>query len=341
MWILGILAFWLFVADAALSVGVGGQVLFGRFVAMIMIFALIGLGSAGMMAQNSVALSILIAFGASALLTLATPDPTRGCSEFKCGPLGYQFTGPFHNENTFGTVAVLAIIYALFVGDRILKYSALLAAALVLYFSSSRNSQLAALIILAFVAIWIIQSTNFRRATAIFLPLVPIVFTVLGLYLVYNSSSSAFSNRGGIWRRGVEVLGDSWIVGKGLDTWSTQVLDRNFMHSEYLYLIYSGGSIAVLLWVVMLVTLMWPLATGREHWVLYAVPLYVSLLGLVQLAWNPLAIEQGALIGVAIIGGAFAKGDVAAAIRATVGVRRGTSSRLYSHVELNERVSSG
>lgn len=298
---------WLFLADLMFATVAPVSTLLGRLLSFVAVSCLVILGRLGAITWERAGRAVMFSFGVSAAMTLVTPDPTRPCSAFKCGPLGFQLTGPFFNENTFGMVAVMALVFALACRDRFLQVSVIATVGAVLFLSESRNSQISAAVIVALTVMWRVLPTSLRRWTTLPLSLAPTLLTAVGLIMVYQSERGDFSNRGNIWRLGTQQLGDDWIFGAGLDTWSTEVLERNFMHSHYLLLLYSGGAVAIIIGAAMMTYLMTPTRFGRFDSALYTLPLAVLVGGLVQVPWNPLAIEQNAIVGVALVACAFAQ----------------------------------
>lgn len=300
------------VVDIAAMPHLGIGTIMARLLAVAMVVVMVQLGARGVLDLQVTGQALIFSFGVICLMTAATADAVRACSKFKCGPFGGQITGPFYNETTFAGLALLALIFALFQPDRALRVAAFTTSAFVLYAAESRTSQIAAITALAFAALWRFAPATALPAIRTALLVAPASIALLGLHLVYGSETAAFSNRGSIWSAGVNALGDRWAWGRGLDSWNVLALDRNFMHSQYLLLLYSGGVLAVLFYCVAMMSILGRARTAQD-WPAVAVTMALLVFGLVDIVWNPISIEHGAVMGLAILSALFASGQHAPA----------------------------
>lgn len=294
-----ICATWLVFVDIWVA-GVESTVLLGRVLAVAVIASLLVLARASLVTVESVAAILTLVFGVACVATLLVPDAIRACSAFKCGPFGGQVTGPFSNENTFAAIAFLSLVTVFAIKDRRTRWAVVLLAMFVLYAAHSRNAQISA-------AVGLLSAISWSRRAAPVTPLlwgmrtyIPVLATALGLYLIFTAEREAFSNRGSIWMYGRQAVRDHLFLGQGLDSWSIDVLQRNYMHSEYLMLLYSGGLIALSLFIAAMISLLHR-AKEPDDWIMFALPVAFLVNGLVQIPWNPISIESGLLFGLVFL----------------------------------------
>lgn len=278
-----VLAVWLAVVDIALAQNTGTAIVLGRLVPAVVWVALAVVIQRYDTAPRMFALVGVLGFG---LLSASTAlyASWQPCSQFKCGPFNGLFAGPFPSENYLARLACLVLLLVFLTGDRRLQVVALLLAGLVLYASGSRTSELAVIIALLTWGLARAAGTqSVRRAMGF---VVPVLATALGLYLVYSAQPADFSNRGYIWGLGRTHLGGDFFLGLGVDTWTSEVLARNFMHSQSLLLLYSGGLVAVLLYIAFVIT---TVRRADASMLSYTVGLVTLLgtLGLTEVVWNP------------------------------------------------------
>lgn len=299
-----LLVVWVLGVDIAVVPGISIAHALGRLLPILILSCFIFIGGTGVITTELMARVIAFVFGFAASLMLITPDPTRSCSGFKCGPFGSQLTGPFNNENAFGALAALTIIIALAVKSRPMRYAMILESIFVLYAADSRDAQVAAACGLVAALCWRRFHDALRFAIRPLLLLVPFALAYEGIHLVYSSGLSDFSDRGLIWYYGRTTLGSHWDIGAGIDSWKEQALSRDYMHSEYLLFLYSGGVFALLLFSLAMCSLL-ARAKDAADWPCVAFVIAFLVDGLVQIPWNPLAIEHGSVFGLLLVGLGF------------------------------------
>ena len=125
-------------------------------------------------------------------------------------------------------------------------------------------------------------------------------FLALGTWLVYTSAPGAYSNRANIWRLGHHALGEWWPIGRGLSSWTPEVLERNYMHSQSLFLLYSGGAVALILFGVLVCI---SFARQPLPYLAFsaATVTFTMLRGLIEISWNPLALDGSTILILPII----------------------------------------
>ncbi|MEI5671651.1 MULTISPECIES: O-antigen ligase family protein [unclassified Nocardioides] len=277
---------WLFLVDVVRYPIGDGPGTFARLLPVIVVLALLPI-LAVPPGPDTVLQPVMFGFGLACAMTAFAPQAWVSCTEFKCGPLGQLFAGPFSSENYFAATAGLAALTAATVATGRTRVLVILLAGVVLYASNSRTTQLGVAIALVLAVLAMRTSIGRRPMVSTVVP-----FSVLGLgvWLNYSVATDAFSNRGLIWDIGTRALGEDWILGRGLSSWTPEVLARNYMHSQSLLLLYGGGAVAVLLYALVVCA---ALSQGDARMSVVATTLvgFVLLRGLTELAWNPLAID--------------------------------------------------
>lgn len=275
---------------------------FGRF-APAFIWLLLALQSARTRTPSLVASnSLAFAFGLACMLTAFAPAPWRECTQFKCGPFGALLGGPFTSENYFAQIAAVALLIS--IGMRhshaALASCGALSAMIVLYASSSRTSQIALGVALISWYLWSRRSVRFLSAKPLVAAVLPLSTVILGIVLVYRATPTDYSNRGYIWTLGRTALADRWWSGLGIDSWTPTVLQRNFMHSQALLLLYSAGVLGVLVYALVMRAVIQRLVDTRDG-LGFAVVVLALILGLTEIVWNPVALDGSAFIATAIL----------------------------------------
>jgi hypothetical protein len=226
------------------------------------------------------------------------------CSPFKCNLLGGLLRGPFSSENELGMlsawVAILALV-GLRGSTRWLSYT--LAMAMLVASGSRTSLYFTVAVSVAFFVrhvIWrhliVANGTKFelRRGVA---SSVVLIFAGVALALLYTAGPHTLSNRGDIWSRALDALRGHLVLGLGLDRWEPltleDVLPAHFPHSEYLLLLFSGGYVALALFLAFVwSTLVRPHAHPEDVLArLLLVVMFLSL-SLTEVTWNPLTVDS-------------------------------------------------
>jgi hypothetical protein len=285
MWFLW-LGLWLFLVDAVTSPSPSVIEVFSRLLPIAVLASMLPLCTSPFLSLRSAVSAVLSGFGVACVLTLAAPTTWTTCLEFKCGPFGELFTGPFASGNYFGAAAGAAVVTALTLEKCWLKYLTLGAAGFILIASDARTSQVA----LAVALLVYFLARRSSRPHPVLGAVTTALLVVIGTRMVYTSDLSSFSNRGIIWELGTRAIGSEWIFGKGLSTWTPEVLARNYMHSQQLFLLYSGGAVALVLYVVLIATVLGnaPRSVNALAW---ATATLILVGGLTEVVWNPLAFD--------------------------------------------------
>lgn len=298
VWFLGLLGAWLFFVDAARNPDISTVQTVGRLLCVIVWFTMALILSVGIIERSHLLVVSFLGSGMVLVLTAAWPMPWRACDQFKCSPAGALLTGPFPSENFLARFLCLCFLLALLAGisrSRALIFGSMI---LLVVVATSSRSTLAALIGALLVVVLA------RRLSSPLLLLAALVSSVgaalLGTYLVYTAGPSFLSNRGTIWTIGRSALGEDWLVGLGVDRWST-VYQQNFMHSQILFLLFSGGAVALGLFVCLLVALVGN-AERAQRAPLLACLSFVLMNSFSEVTWNILAVDGTSLVLLALFG---------------------------------------
>lgn len=227
----------------------------------------------------------------------------RPCTAFKCGVTGSLLQGPFLSGNFMGLCFVfcgaLLLLVPMSWAGRICVL-AFVSTALVA--TVARTSAVA--LGLA-VGVYMLARVFERQAhsappkfvaglASIAVTMVPVT---IGVYLVYTADQFALSNRGRVWALGRLAAEDNPMSGVGLDAWSFlqetgDVSTIHFTHSFYLLLLFSGGFIALSLFTMTMIRLVY---NGIVDWQSVGrgslLPIVFLVCGITEGTWNPLTVD--------------------------------------------------
>ncbi|MEV7663033.1 O-antigen ligase family protein [Paenarthrobacter sp. NPDC089316] len=287
----------------------------GRFLAVSILVLAAFLACCGQISISDVGRIYICSFLLILILSSFVRDNWRPCDIFKCGPFDAIYTGPFSSENGLAIYACVAFLFVFRTWKTAPSILTLAPILLTLYATESRTSQLAMVLAVAAWAghlLWTkflsrqregktLALGNKGSGSAQFYILAVVTVFVIGYYLVLNAEPTQFSNRGMIWIRGMAALGDSWWSGLGLDRWSylqaIGLLPLLFPHSEYLLVLFGGGLIGVLLlFAVHATSLAAASKTGAELGFAISYNMFLSVLGLTEAYWNPIAFDGHTLL---------------------------------------------
>jgi hypothetical protein len=285
-----LLALQLFLVNALRNPETDAIVVFGRLLPMLVWVAVGILARGSWLSLRDVAMILCGGFAFSCVLMLALQQAWAPCSKFKCGPFGELLTGPYDSENFMGRIACLAIMASWHLRRELVGKLTFPLACLGLFATASRSSQLSLAVAILAWATWGVLNIGNRPVLRVAARLLPFGCLALGTWLVYTSEPSDFSNRGYIWGLGRRALDGAWIFGRGIDAWSTDVLARNYMHSEALLLLFSGGAVAILLYAALLSGMIKSANTSDSGFA-FALIVALLVLGLTEIAWNPVALD--------------------------------------------------
>jgi hypothetical protein len=239
-------------------------------------------------------LSVYIGAGAM-VAGVANLEPWAECRSDKCSVFGSLYRSIYPGENTVALFSAIAIAFTLAEG-RLTAARALRIALLgtFLVASGSRAPQAALLLALPIAGMLGVLA---RRPDGGFRVQWFTSFVVFGgiatgaLWLMETSSSEAFTDRGSIWRAGLDSAGVTDFDGVGYIEWDL-IRERAFLgevspHSTYLYLLVGGGLIAVLLFVTMASRLMADVrGVSRIDLALQVLPIVTfAVVGVVEVGW--------------------------------------------------------
>lgn len=311
-------SFTLFLTNALMNPGLPLLQSFGRLLSVAIVLLLAFIFVSGTLSLADVCRIIVSSVLVIVLISPLIGKAWRACDIFKCGPFGAIYTGPFSSENAFAIYACVAILSLQLMESKRTAFAAMLPLVLVLYATESRTSQIA--LGCAFIAVILLKLWNASRTTegmpgnanslrissgqVHFFGGVTVLIAVLGYYLIAHAEPSSFSNRGGIWIRGMAALGGDWVLGLGLDRWTflqtIGLLPPLFPHSEYLLLLFGGGLVGVAL---MLLTLVASIAKSGLLDAPFAIgfTIFLAVLGLTEAYWNPATFDGHTMLVVPLM----------------------------------------
>ncbi len=177
------------------------------------------------------------------------------CRVDKCGIFGSLYRSIYPHENTLAIYAAMAIAFAVAYGVGSKRYFARVALLIMFLLASGGRSPLYALLAAAAVSVFFALSARRRANTVVVGPLTSIggvsLVTLVAFWLMITSSPETFSGRGRVWIAGLEAAGYDDLAGAGIAAWSSVQLSAGLgtlsPHSIYLYLLVSGGLVALVL----------------------------------------------------------------------------------------------
>lgn len=299
-----VLVGWALTVDLVIGLVPWSQLLPRHVVVVAVVVATVLLRQAGGLPPAAVASVALTLLGGSVLAGPLVATSWRECDKFKCGYVGALYTGPFPSENYLAMLAAFTLAtVALGLSGRLRVFAATLCAVTIVATGSRAGMAVGAAVLLgALVFGWRRHRTSAtgRAARApvrrsMLLPLVVIgVIAYFGISLAMNASGADFSNRGRVWLYVLNVLAGHELFGVGGSSYEvfqdSGDVSRHFPHSQYLFLLFSGGYVLVALYVVWLASI---LRAHVRRWGLIAAaaPLAVAVNGLTEITWNPVAID--------------------------------------------------
>ncbi|SFI00738.1 hypothetical protein E3O11_13205 [Cryobacterium levicorallinum] len=252
-------------------------------------------------------LSVMITFALAVpgLMVPFADEVWRACDLTKCGVFDGMLTGLYSSENFMGLqVAFVTVLHLVTFGLRRSLYLLPLSI-LWLLATESRTAQYALLAALtAAMVLWLgkrVVKTGSGRVDSLvkrmFLTVFPIVFVFIAACFAFTSKPSDFTGRAWVWGRALEVLTGNEVVGLGVDGWvinqQTGLLPSNLgAHSLYIFLFFSGGAIALVVFVLFIRQAM--ISSLRHDGDLAPGVVLGSVflvLGLLEVVWNPAAID--------------------------------------------------
>ncbi|EID15462.1 O-antigen ligase family protein [Mycolicibacterium phlei] len=253
----------------------------------------------------------LMTLSAIALMVPFMTEAFQPCTAFKCGIAGSILEGPYSSGNFLGLgFAILGGLVMLTSLPLPSKMMVLTFAGVALIATVSRTSAIAlAIAVVTYLLAGVL--TNHRAPsklmagiTAIVVVVVP---TVMGVRLIYTSGDDALSNRGRVWTLGRLAIEESPFTGAGVDAWAYmqetgEVSSRHFTHSLYLFLLFSGGAIALIFFVATMARLVY---NGIVNWESIGkgtvLPIVFLICGMTEGTWNPLTVDGLTWIFLAVI----------------------------------------
>ncbi|MFM9275066.1 O-antigen ligase family protein [Pseudarthrobacter sp. NKDBFgelt] len=309
-----IIAALLFSVNALMNPEIDLPQIIGRSLG-ILTLTLIGLAFAlSNLKLHDVAATLVLATSFMFMIAPLSGLNWRPCDKFKCGPFDALYTGPFQSENTVALFCGVGLLCAFLTYAGRSSVITIVMFALTLYATESRTSQLALAVGLA---VWPIASlaTSWCRSTGLNPSalasrsrLVTVAASlgtaglfIVGFRLVTEAEPSDFSNRGKVWILGLSALGEDWFSGLGIDRWYTYqsvgAVPSHFPHSEYLFLLFTGGIGAVIgLFIIYTQSIKKSfIHRGAPPFAISYVA-FLGVTGMTELFWNPIAADGNVFV---------------------------------------------
>lgn len=267
--------------------------------------ALLAARSRSPMDRRMLAVMVTFAAAVPGLLIPFLSNPWRPCDETKCGVFDGMLVGPYVSENLMGMqIAFVTVLHLVSFGFKRTIYLLPLSV-LWLLATESRTAQnallaAAAILFLSWLGRRAVRSDPDRTGGAgarAFLTVLPVGFILVAVYLAFTSEPGAFSGRGHVWERALIVLRGNEITGLGVDSWAIfqragLVPSHLGQHSLYVFLLFSGGIVALVLLALFarqaMISAM--VTDGRMRSGLALGAAFLTI-GLLEVAWNPVAID--------------------------------------------------
>lgn len=278
------------------------------WIALLLVWNSIPLDRAMLASVATLALTI------PGIMVQFSSDSWRPCDVTKCGIFDGMLRGPYSSENYMGLqISFLTVLHISTFGFRRSVYLLPLSVAWLL--ATASRTALYALIAALAVAFLLhcgskvvkttrrfAESMNRALATA-----VPLCFIIIAAQLTSTDDRHAFSGRGLAWQRGRELLREHQLVGLGADAWNINqgiglLPPQLGAHSVYLYLAFSGGVVAILLFgLLMRSILISSLEVGGQAVSSVSLVFAFLTLGLLEIVWNPMTIDGFTWIALALL----------------------------------------
>lgn len=250
----------------------------------------------------------LVVVGLSDIAGLQSGGAWRACDRFKCSALHGLFRGPYPSENFLALVATVTLAWVLTATTGKTRLWGSLLCAATIAATGSRTALVVSLAVVAapLVAVKLLPPIRpaLRTLAWPFAAVVASTVSGIGVYLLFSSGAQAFSNRGEVWRAALSMVAGHHLTGVGLSSYAVfqqqGLVSYHFTHSEYLLLLFSGGYVAIALYTLWAAVTMRALArTGSSA--LAAIPaIALTVYGMTEVSWNPLAFDSYAWIALAL-----------------------------------------
>lgn len=251
--------------------------------------------------------------GLSLLLGLNSPTQWLSCAgQFgKCSAVGEIYQGIFSSANDPAEFCMLAILIAFLLPPSPAKKMAIAGFAVVIVITGSRTPEISLAVGMSLALLGVPLMKRRRNGQFVlsrFLGLIYVIaIPVAGLYLVWHTNPLAFSNRGAVWLN-IEQYITKWTIdGRGRSIYIDLLAQGNFRghypHSEYLFLTFFGGMVAVVLFSCFLYAA-WLAIRARTRKLAFfrSLPLLVVMVhGMTEMSWNAATLDTSIWIAFAII----------------------------------------
>lgn len=304
---------WLFVVNAVQnSTATSASELLIRLAPGLIWIALLLVWARSPITRQMLASAAGVSVAIPGLIVPIVSDPWRSCDIFKCGVFDAMLVGNYTSENYISQqVTIIGVLSLVAFGLR-RSVPMLLLAALWLLAGESRTSQIT-LIVSVGVAVSILVGRRLIARNAemgvlrgVVVTLAPAAAITVAMWMAMSAQPTDFSNRGSIWIRATAALTGSEWSGLGIDRWShlqsLGLLPTHFPHSLYVLVYFSGGIIGLVVLYIWLRQCLRSMALAdRTLMPAAAIGSAFMTLGLLEVVWNPLALDGTSWIPIALM----------------------------------------
>lgn len=270
--------------DVGLSDGLNGHGMFApRQLALLAVLLAAVVARPGRSALlGAAAVGLLLALLGGFQAVLHADSVFRTCRADKCGLLGTLYTGIFTNENTYGLALALSVsfIWMAFRGPVRIILACYVAG--IAYVTGSRSAELVAVV--SVVILFILRpsisddpeaATRFSDDTPVGKPALAVLAACSAAFIGFvlpflNLDPNSLTQRPYFWKLARTQLSASPLYGLGSEAWASlyqagmiPVALTYSVHNQWLDVIYTGGMIGLLFFVLLLVSML--LRAGRAH----------------------------------------------------------------------------
>lgn len=240
-----------------------------------------------------------LGLGVSLMLSPLATTVWGECTEWKCGLAGALLRGPFGTENTLGWILSLVLLAHLLCFSKVQSTLIVAVAMPLLVMTSSRTSWLAlACCVVAFVVCRQLEKVNARWLPVVFVYASVVSTFLVSLVLITTNDPEFASRRGLTWMMAREVVGDSWLFGRGIDAWSmlqgVGSLPHHYPHSQYVLVYFSGGVTGLALLGALYVALAKE-ALRNNSAELFGASMFFMVSSIFEITWNCMTVDYTVL----------------------------------------------
>ncbi len=249
--------------------------------------------------------------GAALILGVASPTQWLSCQGQwgKCSVVGEIYQGIFSSANEPAEFCMMALLLTCLLPKSRERLLAIIGFAAVILVTGSRTPEisLAVGVLMALISVPLMAKKRGYYRHSMFLGFMYILAVpVTGLYVVWHAKANSFSARGLVWLNIEQYITPFTGAGRGrsiyLDLLALGNFRGHYPHSEYLFLTFFGGLMAVGLYAIFALS-MWRAvkATTKRLTFVRTLPLTVILIhGITEMSWNASSLDTSVWIAISL-----------------------------------------